>query len=433
MKKLHQSSHPFILRFLPYLVFFMSCSFCVYEFALRVMPSAMVNQLMHSFNLQAAGLGFLASLFFYGYTPMQIPVGLMFDAFGARTLLTLTTLLCAVSSLLFGIAHSTFLLGVSRFLMGFTASYAFIGAMIIAAKWFAPERFAMFTGLVQSLGCLGAIIGEAPIAHMVHSFGWRQTAILLFYLGIVLTALIWLIVRNKPYNKAAKEATTEENPNLKGVMPGLKQVLKQGQTWWIGVAAFACWAPMAVFATLWGPTFLSTAYNISIAKASGLTSVVWIAIAIGSPLAGWLSNRIGRRCLPTTLCAIIGLVSSLLLIYGGTFSRPALIAILFCFGFSASSQVVTFGMVLDINPTKVIGTASGFNNMAVVFGGILLQPLVGWLLHAEWLKHPTMNGSTPIYNMPEFHIALFSIPMCFVIGIIASAFFIKETHCVAQH
>ena len=64
-------------RFYAGLVFILASSFTIYEYVIRVMPSAMTHELMTSFSIDARGLGFMASLFYYGYSPMQIPAGLL--------------------------------------------------------------------------------------------------------------------------------------------------------------------------------------------------------------------------------------------------------------------------------------------------------------------------------------------------------------------
>jgi MFS family permease len=398
---------------------------------MRVMPSAMAHPLMHSFHLQAQGLGILASLFYYGYTPMQIPAGLLFDRFGPRKLLALSTLLCAISGLIFGHADSVVVAGIGRFLTGFTASFAFIGALLVAARWFPPSRFAMFSGLVQLLGCLGAIIGEAPISALIGHIGWRPTAQLLAMLGIGTSVVIWLVIRDYPKasQKIKRDMVAPKPIQRSSTWMGIKRISRNPQTWWVALYGFCLWAPMAIFATLWGPSFLSRLYGISMISATAMTSTVWVAIAIGSPLLGWWTNHIRQRRLPLALCSTIGLIASCLFIYGGRLPHIEMLILLFAFGLSASSQVVTFGLVLDNNHDRVMGTAMGFNNMAVMAGGLILQPLVGIILNHIFKNHPFYINHLPFYSLHSYHVALITIPACFIVGLTTALLFIKETHC----
>ncbi len=76
----------------------------------------------------------------------------------------------------------------------------------------------------------------------------------------------------------------------------------------------------------------------------------------------------------------------------------------------------------------MIGTAIGFNNMAVIAGGIIFQPLVGYLLQVLDPKI-VQSSSGIIHTMQAYHWSLAVIPLCYVIGLLATQFLIKETHC----
>lgn len=105
--------------------------------------------------------------------------------------------------------------------------------------------------------------------------------------------------------------------------------------------------------------------------------------------------------------------------------------LLFLFGVAASGQSLSFGLVKDQSHPKVVGTAIGFNNMAVVAGGALFQPLTGILLDFNW-KGEIANG-IPIYTAANYRWAFLVLPICYFVGVIVSSFFLKETHCQSKH
>jgi len=55
----------------------------------RVAPGAIAGDLTAAFNINAASLGVLAATYFYVYTIMQVPTGILADTLGPRTILTL--------------------------------------------------------------------------------------------------------------------------------------------------------------------------------------------------------------------------------------------------------------------------------------------------------------------------------------------------------
>ena len=75
--------------------------FYLYQFVIRVSPQAIVNDMMCSLGMDACVLGGVISLYYYGYSSMQIPAGLVLDRVGVRRPLFLCCLMCAAGALIF--------------------------------------------------------------------------------------------------------------------------------------------------------------------------------------------------------------------------------------------------------------------------------------------------------------------------------------------
>src|SRR5579884_3613957 len=75
-----------------WLVCCLGALFYCYEYFLRISPSVMTQDLMRVYHLDAAMLGNLAAFYYYAYTPMQLPVGVLMDRFGPRRLLVFACL-----------------------------------------------------------------------------------------------------------------------------------------------------------------------------------------------------------------------------------------------------------------------------------------------------------------------------------------------------
>lgn len=415
-------------RYLPYVICSLSSLFYVYDFFVRVAPSAITHELMRDFHMDAKALGIMSAFFFYAYTPMQIPAGLLYDRFGPRILMTLMMALCSLGAVIFGSTHSVEMLSLARFMIGFASAFAFVGSLILAARWFPPKYFALITGLVQVMGCLGAIVGEAPVALVTPLIGWRNTFLYTAAIGAVITVLFWLILRDGPTEETISHVV---HVPAKNEFTRLWTVCKNPQTWWAGLCGFACWAPITAFAELWGVPFLQAKYHVSSAIAAGSVSVVWIGIAVGSPVIGWWSDAIRSRRIPLVICNLIGFIAALSVIYLPTPNWWIMYVFLFMYGVAASAQAITFGVVQDNNPPSVAGTALGFNNMAVIFGGLVVQPVIGILLKSSWTGE--MLHGAPVYSAANYLTAFSIIPLCSVLGIIVSIFFLKETHCEASY
>lgn len=405
-----------------------SSLFYVYEFFLRVVPSALTGELMSEFHMDARALGIMSSLFFYAYIPMQIPAGLLGDRYGPRKLLSLAALVCAGAIFWFSSTDNYYVLLLTRFLIGLASAFAFIGPLMLAQRWFHPKHFAMITGLIQFMGCLGAIFGGTPLALLSAKYGWHATLYGAAVIGLVLFVLFWLVVRDYPKDYPH---TSHTQIDTKGEWERLKTVTHNPQTWAVGLVGMACWMPIVVFAALWGVPFLQTIYHVDAAHASAMTLWIWVGVAVGSPIVGWWSDKIQSRKLPLYLCFSFALVSSLAVVLMHHLNIVIMDIALFFFGFAAASQVVTFGLVADNNPPSVSGTSVAINNMAVIFGGLIFQPLVGFILRGVW-DHKMLNG-IPVYSIHAYTLALVSIPIGCFIGLLAITFLIKETHCQPQY
>ena len=107
--------------------------------------------------------------------------------------------------------------------------------------------------------------------------------------------------------------------------------------------------------------------------------------------------------------------------------RFILYIMLFLVGIALSAQALTFAVIKDNNHTSTLGAASGFNNMAVVLGGVILQPFIGELLDINF-QGVIVNGAR-VYQLHNYYTAFAVLPLCFLIAIIISTIFIKETRC----
>lgn len=418
-----------VTRFLPSIICVLAGLFYLYEFVLQVSPSVMTTELMRDLQLNAASLGTMAAFYYYAYTPMQIPAGLLYDRFGPRVLITTASLICAAGAFFFGLTESVVMASAGRFFMGIGSAFAFIGSLVLVARWFPPKYFALLAGIVQLMSSLGAIVGQAPLAEVVERFGWRNTNMFLSVIGVLIAILVWLIVRDNPSGQQAKAATISNAAMVtqNGEMHRLRRVCSNTQTWWIALYSFTSWAPITAFAALWGVPYLVTAYGMTITEASSACSMIWLGIGIGSPLIGWWSDRIGRRCFPLTCASTIGVLSVFAILYVPHLPLTLVYILLFGFGLASAAQALSFGLVKDVNQHHVVGTAIGVNNMAVVAGGALFQPLVGSLLQMHW-DGQTLNGA-PVYSAGDYRMAMLILPLCYLLGAFISAYLLKESYC----
>lgn len=394
--------------------------FLLYEMAVQVSPSVMVHPLMHDLHIDAAILGMMASTYFYSYTLMQIPVGLLYDRFPAKWLLLIAILCCAGGLFFFSTTAQVATLALGRFLMGIGSAFAFVGVLVTAARWFPKRYFAFLVGLAQLLAALGAAGGQWPLSFLVHAIGWRASAYDLAWVGIGLAVVVFFFMR-----RHGSESQLKKRLSMQALWVSLRRVVACPSMWWIALYAFFSWAPIAVFASLWGVPFLMQRFMVSNTEATSMILTVWLALAVTAPSLGLMTRWIKTMSL-LRVTAIIGALGTAFLIFvSGNFTWWYVVC-LAAIGVAASGQILTFDLVRQQQTQEDLGVAVGFVNMAVVAGGALLQPLSGWIL--RWHSHGLMQHGVPAYNVSDYHAALLLVPLSFVLAFLVS-FKIQRSVC----
>jgi len=405
-----------------WVVWGLAAAFFFCDYFARVSPSVMVPDLMRAFSVTALGLGNLSAFFYYPYVAMQLPVGLLVDRISVRWLLMAMALLTGFACYIFGAATVIQVAELGRFLLGFGAAFAFVGALKLASMWFSPSRLGLLAGLTQALGMLGANVGEWPVAHAVTSWGWRHTMFVMAAIFAVLAVLIALFVRDHP---PGIDLSLHKQRSHK-IWRSLKCVLSNPQSWWNGLYVGLVFAPTAAYAELWGVMHLEHVHHLSHNAAAAANGMIFLGWAIGGPIAGWISDKIRRRRPVMIYSAVLSCIFMSLVLFVPGLSKPTIFVLLFCYGLSNTGVGVSYALAAEINPRWVSGTSMAFANMASVIVGAFFQPIIGWLidLHA---KHKIVAG-LPVYSPSDFNVAMFILPLSLVLAIVF-AFTVRETYC----
>lgn len=405
-----------------YFIFFLAASFYLYEFILQVAPSVMAEPMMQTFGVTGEGFGFISAFYFYAYAPAQLPAGVLYDRYGPRKLMTSAIILCAMGSAFFASTDSVLTASIGRFLIGLGSAFSFIGVLVLISRWFPPTYFAILAGVAQLMSSIGAMFGEMPLASFVGVVGWRNASFLLAGIGFILAICFWVFIRDYPH----QQNQTVPNHYLRDEWKRLVAVCKHGYTWITGAYAFSIWTPIAVFAALWGVPFLQEKYQITVVAASGICMMIWLGIGIGSPLLGWVSDILESRRIALIISSILGLTATLVLLYLPGLSLLGAYCVCFVLGLGAGGQTVSFAVVKENNPPELVGTASGFNNLSVLIGGALFQPLVGYILqHSDSWR---LVNNVHVYSVESYQKALLVMPLCFFASLIIATFILKESH-----
>lgn len=417
----------FTTSFFGWFVCTLGAMYYCYEFFLRISPSVMLPNIMKAYNLTAVEVGSLSAFYYHAYVPMQIIVGLLMDRYNPRRLLTLACLCCAVGIYLFASGDSLALAKLGRFLVGLGSAFAFVGALKLATIWLPPNRFALISGIILCLGMVGAMFGDIFLRVMVDQAGWKTTLYISGLFGVFLAFILWLVIRDENPNNVIHQKHLLTFNNL---FKALWKAVKNPQIWLNGLVGCLLYISLSAFAELWSIPYLKTAHILSNTQAASANSMIFLGWAFGGPLWGWLSDHIGRRCLPIMLSSILAFFLVCVLLYANSIPLKFIYLLLFLFGLTSSVQILVFSICREVSSLKIAGTAIALTNMIVMVGGNVFQPVIGKILDLHWRGH--MFEGIRHYSASDYKLALSVLPISILLAIIVT-FFIKETYCKVFH
>ena len=401
----------------------------------RVAPAVITRELSAEFALTAAALGNLSALYFYTYVGMQIPTGAMADRWGPRRVLTAGGLLATAGTLLFAASSSYLLVGAGRLLVGAGVGVAFVAMLKLITAWIHPTRFALISGLALATGALGGVCAGMPLRAAVDAFGWRSVMLATAAVTGALALATWTIMRDDPRSRgflsyAVPLQGDDLHPGSRpSMLGGILAVLRIPNVWLIFIGCGAITGPVLAFGGLWGVPFLTTHYGLSTADAALLTSLMLVAWAVGSPLAGGLSDRLRLRRAPVLAGGMACVGMWAVLIYVPGLPYPVLATLLAGIGLASGVVVIGFAYCKESAPSSLSGTASGIANMGNMLGGMVMQPAIGMLLDARWTG--ALSAGVRTYDFAAYATG-FSLMLAWLVAGLVAVAFTRETHAI-QH
>jgi len=414
---------------LAWFVWGLGAAFYFTSFFHRVAPAVMTDPLMAEFGIGARELGQLSAFYFYSYVFMQIPTGILADHWGPRKLLTAGSLIAACGTFLFASASSIAAADMGRLLIGAATGVVFVALLRLSTRWFPLRFYATVSGIVLFVGVAGAVFAGVPLHFLVDGFGWRPVMVVAALLHLVIGVGIWWIVRDDPAQRGYQSyAPTDPHAvsSPKALLDGLIRVLRYRNTWLLSVLTGGLAGPILAFAGLWGVPFLVTHYGLSTAASAAVASTMLISYAVGSILLGSLSDRIGLRKPFLVYGSVISLLCWVPLLFVPNLPLWLLTLLVIAIGIAGGAVIIAFASVRESVPPALAGTVSGVCNMGSMGGGMVLQPMIGWMLDLKW--RGTFAGGVRIYDLAAYRSGFVLIAAFAALAIIASIF-TAETRC----
>lgn len=395
----------------------------------RMAPAVVANDLMQSFNTSAAALGSLAATYYYIYTALQIPSGIVADTWGPRYSVGISGLIAAIGAIIFGLAPDFATASLGRFMVGLGVAFVFVGLMKYNSVWFPEHRYGLISGVTLTLGNLGALAAATPLAWTLHWLSWRSVFVGLGLIAGLLSLAILIFLRNRPEDVglAPLSASQAKRPaNAEHWTKALPDVLKNRRLWPGFIGMFGCAGSVFAFAGLWGIPILQDLHGLSRDTAATYTSVMIIGLATGALSSGALSDWLRLRKPVIISYAVLGFIGWLIMLFGNWQPGALAYGLYFIIGFSAGGISAIYAAVKEAAKPQNSGMAIALVNTGLFLGAAIAQPLFGWILDQTW-DGKIQNGIR-LYSAQDYHNGLLLMTAYAFAGLLAACL-LTETRC----
>ncbi len=348
------------------------------------------------FHLEHVQLGWVFSAFVLGYALFQAPGGRLADRFGPRRVLALGTVWWAVFTALTaivspGLGSALIVLLCVRFFLGIGEAVVYPASNRLVATWVPSQERGIANGII--FAGVGAGAGVAPplIRYILEHYGWRWSFWISALIGLVAGMVWFLLARDKPEEHPWVGST--EMAEIDAGLPTAAKANDKPLRWGVIVTSKNVWALalsyfsygyVAYIFFSWFFIYLSKVRGLDLKSSSYYGMLPFLAMAICSPLGGWVSDQIGKNygkrpgrcfvaCAGMALCAVFVAL--------GTRAQDARIASIILAGGAGAlylSQSAFWSVSSDI-AGRSAGSVSGVMNMGNQIGGAVTASLTPWL------------------------------------------------------
>lgn len=392
-----------------FLIWLPLCLFFSYQFILRVSPNVMTNEILSYFHINATHFGILTSLYYLGYSLMQIPIGILLDQYGPKYVSAVCVLLCIIGAVLFSLSNYWPLALLSRFLIGVGSSGAFISSTKVLRSW-APEKyFSLFMSATITVGLLSAHQGGVLTSYLMEIVGWHKAVLYLGLVGVGLFFFILTSVKNNP-----KKEKTEMGSLDKVFLNKLMKNLVDQKILWIGLWGAFLTGPLYVVADVWGISYMTSVFGWAKDQANHASSIIFFGMACGGPIVAAISDKFHHH--RKSMVAVLAFGMAFILMAEMIFkpSYAVVLALNFVLGALCSYQILVFSLVVLNTPTHLSGVTFGVVNTINMLSGFVYLPLVGRVLDYCW--DGSYQNGIPLYSPGAYQAGISVIVIGLLLG-----------------
>jgi MFS transporter, ACS family, glucarate transporter len=369
----------------------------------RVNISIAGPTLEREFQIDHVHLGWVFTAWVLGYAFLQAPSGRLADRFGPRKVLLFGTAWWAVFTGLTALTPlktvwSLAILVAVRFLLGAGESVVYPTSNRVVAAWIPTKERGLANGFIFAGVGLGASLTPPLMTYVNSHYGWRWSFWVCALIGLGFGAVWYLIARDDPKNhpwvnaeEAAFIAEGMPSTSASGEKESLswRSILASKNVWTVTASYFGFVYVAYIFFT-WFFTYLLTVRGLDLKASTGYSMLPFAAMAAGSSLGGWISDRMtqryGHRVGRCFLASGAMILAALFVWYGTNVANPRVVSVVLAGGAGALYLAQSSYWAVSAHIAgRSAGAVSGVMNMGGQIGGAVTASLTPYLAkHFGW-------------------------------------------------
>ncbi|UFZ04278.1 MFS transporter [Bradyrhizobium ontarionense] len=263
-------------------------------FLQRMSPQTVGLSFMRDFGTDASGVAMLASSYFWGYTLMQIPAGVLVDRYGVKRVVLCSMAASVAGSAAFALSPNLLDVFIARVIVACGDALVFTALLKLVAQSFSDERFGLMSGISQVSGYAGGAMATTPLAAAVSGFGWRACFLFIACVGIANCACAFVALKPAAANYTGR--------TLNSVLLASWHALGSVANWGCALSFASHFAVVTTLAGVWGIPMVAHYFGVSPSAAGGPLLAFMVGNAIGSIFLGHAADR--TQSLDTALIRI---------------------------------------------------------------------------------------------------------------------------------
>jgi sugar phosphate permease len=369
----------------------------------RVAMSAAAPFIRQELGFDLVTMGWLLSLYSWGYSLFQLPGGWLGDRLGPRRALALIVCWWSVFTSITGLTSGVASMGIVRFLFGVGEAGAFPIATRSLSRWMLARERGFAQGVTHAGSRLGGAITPVIVTAIIAVRGWRAPFFLFGIMGVT-WAIVWFwYYRDTPTEHPS--VNVAERDLIQGSIGGTRAARSHSVPWRAILSSRTVWIVSLMYFFYgyclnvylnWLPTYLSEHRHFKPKQMGFYASLPLLAGVVGNVLGGsasdFLAHRTGNLKWSRRAVAVFGFLLAAAAIVPATLTADPYLCVWFTciafFGFELTVGV-SWAIPLDIGGDYA-GSVAAVMNTAGNIGGAIAPTVLAYLVEAYGWNVPML-------------------------------------------